>query len=98
VLDPAGTEGFPGTVSTTVSYCLSFDAINEIGKITYTLERNATWNINISAVASAETLIMVSGHHYWNFEAYKESQDLNAHHSMPLDLWLQTARTPLTIL
>lgn len=52
----------------------------KIGKITYTLERNATWNININAVASAETPIMLTGHHYWNFEAYQESQDLNAHY------------------
>lgn len=66
LLDPADTEGFPGTVSTTV---------------TYTLERNATWNININAVASAETPIMLSGHHYWNLEAYQESQDLNAHYA-----------------
>lgn len=53
----------------------------KIGKVTYTLERNATWNININAVASAETPIMLSGHHYWNLEAYQESQDLNAHYA-----------------
>ncbi|KAF4619448.1 hypothetical protein D9613_005351 [Agrocybe pediades] len=64
LLDPAGTQGFPGTVLTTV---------------TYTLERKSTWNINIHAVASAKTPIMLSGHHYWNLEAYQESQDLNGH-------------------
>jgi aldose 1-epimerase len=53
----------------------------KIGKVTYTLEPNATWNININAVASAETPIMLSGHHYWNLEAYQESQDLNAHYA-----------------
>ena len=52
----------------------------KIGKVTYTLERKATWNININAVASAETPIMIIGHHYWNLEAYQESQDLNAHY------------------
>ena len=24
---------------------------------------------------------MLSGHHFWNFEAYQESQDLNAHYA-----------------
>lgn len=52
----------------------------KIGKVTYTLERNAVWNININAVASAETPIMLSTHHYWNLESYQESQDLKAHY------------------
>ncbi|KAH9482386.1 putative aldose 1-epimerase [Psilocybe cubensis] len=64
LVDPAGTQGFPGTVLTTV---------------TYTLEPKSTWNIKIHAVASAKTPIMLSGHHYWNFEAYQESQDLVGH-------------------
>ncbi|KAF8161157.1 galactose mutarotase-like domain-containing protein [Crassisporium funariophilum] len=64
LVDPNGTQGFPGTVVTTV---------------TYTLERKSTWKISINAVASAKTPIMLSGHHYWNFEAYQESQDLNGH-------------------
>lgn len=58
LLDPAGTEGFPGTVSTTVSYLIS-DPFKiwsiMLGKVTYTLERNATWNININAIPSTET-------------------------------------------
>jgi len=64
LLDPAGMEGFPGAVMTTV---------------TYTLEPKSTWKISIHAVASALTPIMLSGHHYWNLEAYQESQDLNNH-------------------
>ncbi|KAF8906824.1 galactose mutarotase-like domain-containing protein [Gymnopilus junonius] len=62
--DPNGTEGFPGTVKTLV---------------TYTLEPKSTWKISIHATASASTPIMLSGHHYWNLEAYQESEDLNAH-------------------
>jgi len=64
LLDPAGMEGFPGAVITTV---------------TYTLEPKSTWKISIHAVASALTPIMLSGHHYWNLEAYQESQDLINH-------------------
>ena len=56
-----------------------------LGKVTYTLECNATWNININAVASAKTPIMLTGHHYWNLEAYQESQDLNAHYAQSHD-------------
>lgn len=38
-------------------------------------------NINLNAFASAKTPIMLSGYHYWNFEACQESQDLNAHYA-----------------
>lgn len=31
------------------------------------------------ATASELTPIMLSGHHYWNLEAYEETQDLNGH-------------------
>lgn len=33
------------------------------------------------ATSSARTPIMLSGHHYWNLEAYHESQDLLAHYA-----------------
>ncbi|KAF9057698.1 galactose mutarotase-like protein [Panaeolus papilionaceus] len=76
LVDPSGTEGFPGTVKTTV---------------VYTLERNAQWKISIKATSSALTPIMLSGHHYWNLEAYQETQDLN-HHFMEFQAsrWVAT--------
>ncbi|KII95246.1 hypothetical protein PLICRDRAFT_48209 [Plicaturopsis crispa FD-325 SS-3] len=64
LVDPAGMQGFPGEVNTTV---------------TYTLEPKAIWNITIHATASEETPILLSGHHYWNLEAYQETQDLSGH-------------------
>jgi aldose 1-epimerase len=33
------------------------------------------------ATASQKTPIMLSGHHYWNLEAYQESQDLLGHYA-----------------
>ncbi|KAH8105953.1 galactose mutarotase-like protein [Cristinia sonorae] len=64
LVDPDGTQGFPGTVHATV---------------TYTLEPRSTWKITMHATATKKTPIMLSGHHYWNLEAYKESQDLLGH-------------------
>ncbi|KAJ7765020.1 galactose mutarotase-like domain-containing protein [Mycena maculata] len=64
LLDPNGDQGFPGTVTTTVEY---------------TLESKATWKISMQSVAEALTPIMLSGHHYWNLEAYQETQDLSGH-------------------
>ncbi|KAJ7129517.1 galactose mutarotase-like protein [Mycena epipterygia] len=64
LLDPNGDQGFPGTVITTVQY---------------TLEAKSTWKISMNSVASALTPIMLSGHHYWNLEAYQETQDLLGH-------------------
>ncbi|KAJ7283933.1 galactose mutarotase-like protein [Mycena rebaudengoi] len=66
LVDKDGDQGFPGTVFTTV---------------TYTLEKKATWKISMHAVASELTPIMLSGHHYWNLEAYEETQDLVGHHA-----------------
>jgi len=62
--DPAGMEGFPGNVNATV---------------TYTLQNQSSWQIDMHATADAETPIMLSGHHYWNLEAYQETQDLLGH-------------------
>ncbi|KAI0071083.1 galactose mutarotase-like protein [Panus rudis PR-1116 ss-1] len=64
LVDPDGTQGFPGTVHATVQY---------------TLAPHATWNINMHATATKKTPIMLSGHHYWNLEAYEETQDLVGH-------------------
>lgn len=33
------------------------------------------------ATATQLTPIMLSGHHYWNFEAFEETQDLIGHHA-----------------
>jgi len=64
LFDPNGFQGFPGDVVSTV---------------TYTLAPGANWIIKMHASADQLTPIMLSSHVYWNFEAYKESQDLNAH-------------------
>ncbi|KAG6830846.1 hypothetical protein H0H92_014498 [Tricholoma furcatifolium] len=66
MVDPNGMEGFPGTVTTAVKY---------------TLEPKSTWKISMNAVATELTPIMLSGHHYWNFEAFQETQDLVGHHA-----------------
>ena len=50
LLDPNGTEGFPGTVRTSV---------------TYTLQDNAEWKISMTARTDSETPIMLSSHTYW---------------------------------
>ncbi|KAJ6598912.1 galactose mutarotase-like domain-containing protein [Mycena vulgaris] len=64
LLDPDGDQGFPGTVITTVKY---------------TLEAKSTWKISMHSIASELTPIMLSGHHFWNLEAYQETQDLLGH-------------------
>lgn len=64
LIDPNGFQGFPGTVHTTV---------------THVLENKATWKISMHSVATELTPIMLSGHHYWNLEAYQETQDLAGH-------------------
>lgn len=95
LVDPSGTEGFPGTVKTTVwSPCSVLETqrtANSDVKVVYTLERNAQWKISIKATSSALTPIMLSGHHYWNLEAYQETQDLN-HHFMEFQAsrWVAT--------
>ncbi|TFK55900.1 galactose mutarotase-like protein [Heliocybe sulcata] len=66
LLDPDGMQGFPGNVYT---------------EVVYTLEPNSTWKISIHAAADQETPIMLSGHHYWNLEAYEETQDLSGHYA-----------------
>ncbi|KAH8830474.1 galactose mutarotase-like domain-containing protein [Flagelloscypha sp. PMI_526] len=64
LLDPNGTEGFPGTVET---------------KVTYELKSKATFDITIKATTDSPTPILLSSHNYWNLEGYKETQDLNGH-------------------
>ncbi|KLO03746.1 galactose mutarotase-like protein, partial [Schizopora paradoxa] len=64
LLDPNGTEGFPGTVTTTV---------------TYALQDNAEWKISMSSRTDSETPIMLSSHTYWNLDAYHYSQDVSDH-------------------
>jgi len=65
LIDPDGTQGFPGTVITAV---------------TYTLKNKSTWQISINSIATKQTPMMLSGHHYWNLEAYEETQDLVGHY------------------
>ncbi|KDQ64640.1 hypothetical protein JAAARDRAFT_167124 [Jaapia argillacea MUCL 33604] len=66
MLDPDGMQGFPGNVQTSV---------------TYTLEPHSTWKISMFATADKLTPILLSGHHYWNLEAYEETQDLVGHYA-----------------
>ncbi len=33
----------------------------------------------MNAIATAETPIMLSGHHFWNLDAYQDSEDLLGH-------------------
>ena len=57
LVDPDGTQGFPGVVETTV---------------TYTLDKDGEFHMSIHANApQKKTPIMLSGHHFWNFEAYE---------------------------
>ncbi|TDL30003.1 galactose mutarotase-like protein [Rickenella mellea] len=94
LVDPDGTQGFPGTVHATA---------------VYTLEKNSVWNIHISATATKKTPVMLSGHHYWNLEAYQETQNLDGHFAqfqssrvidtdgilVPNGKFIQTKGTPL---
>lgn len=48
-------------------------------KVVHTLEAKGKWKISMKATASALTPIMLTGHHYWNLEAYEESQTLDNH-------------------
>jgi hypothetical protein len=66
------TQGFPGNMLTAV---------------TYTLGPKSTWSIKIYATADHETPILLSGHHYWNLEAYRETQDLSGHYA-----WIDSSK------
>lgn len=86
LVDPDGMQGFPGTVHATVSgrlgKTLNLKAVlNLCLQVTYTLGPKSTWKITMHAAADEETPIMLSGHHYWNFEAFQETQDLIGHHA-----------------
>lgn len=48
-------------------------------KVTYTLDCNATLHIMMHAIAAADTPILLTGHHFWNLEAYQETQNLDGH-------------------
>ncbi|CEL59421.1 aldose 1-epimerase [Rhizoctonia solani AG-1 IB] len=69
LIDPDGTQGFPGTVQALV---------------TYTLMKNAKWKIEMFANSTKETPILLSSHVYWNLEAYQETQSL-ADHELQID-------------
>ncbi|TFL04354.1 galactose mutarotase-like protein [Pterulicium gracile] len=64
LFDSDGFQGFPGDV---------------VSAVTYTLEENSVFKMSIRAIASNSTPIMMSGHHLWNLEGYKETQDLDGH-------------------
>lgn len=64
LVDPDGMQGFPGAVYTNA---------------TYTLLSGGTWHVTLCATATKQTPIMLTLHHYFNLEAYEESQDLLSH-------------------
>ncbi|CAE6369506.1 unnamed protein product [Rhizoctonia solani] len=64
LIDPDGTQGFPGTVQALV---------------TYTLMKQAKWKIEMFANSTKKTPILLSSHVYWNLEAYQETQSLADH-------------------
>lgn len=63
LLDPDGSQGFPGAV---------------ISHITYTLSPH-TWHIRMTALAlTKKTPIMLSSHVYWNLDGYGNAKDETA--------------------
>lgn len=69
-VSPEGTDGYPGEVTSTLTYSLTDD--NEL-------------KMNYKAVSSADTIINVTQHHYWNLGGHHESVNgqsirLNATH------------------
>lgn len=65
LIDPDGSQGFPGTVT---------------AYVTYTLENSGKWVISMRAYSDSETPIMLSNHAYWNLDAYQGSEDLSTHY------------------
>jgi len=57
-------EGFPGTVTT---------------HVTYTLLSGPVWETTVHATATEETPIMLTSHVYWNLDAFHESEDVLQH-------------------
>lgn len=43
------------------------------------MENASTWKTSINAIATAETPIMLSGHHFWNLDGYQGRDDLVGH-------------------
>jgi len=92
--DVSGNQGFPGTVH---------------AGIHYELASNLTFKINMYATSDEDTPILMSCHHYWNLEAYQESQNLTGHMAMikspkvtldngyeiPMGTYIDVAGTPL---
>ncbi|ELU45945.1 cellular morphogenesis-related protein [Rhizoctonia solani AG-1 IA] len=66
LIDPDGTQGFPGTVQ-------------RWRQVTYTLMKQAKWKIEMFANSTKKTPILLSSHVYWNLEAYQETQSLADH-------------------
>ncbi|KIJ56718.1 hypothetical protein M422DRAFT_238328 [Sphaerobolus stellatus SS14] len=64
LLDPNGTEGFPG---------------NQRTEVTYTLEPNGKWKIFMHATVDQLSPILLSSHVYWNFDGYQKAATLDNH-------------------
>lgn len=58
ILDPSGSNGFPGNVSVSVKYTL----------------RNMTWYIQMAAAADAKTPLMLASHAYWNLDGFANNK------------------------
>ncbi|KAK0747687.1 galactose mutarotase-like domain-containing protein [Apiosordaria backusii] len=64
LIDPDGSEGFPGEV---ISY------------ITYTLSNNKTWDAKMVAIPTTKkTPIMLSSHTYWNLDGFANNETTTA--------------------
>jgi aldose 1-epimerase len=60
-------QEFPGNIIADHGYIYSGSQINVVNQD--------------SPTADQETPILLSAHHYWNFEAYQETQDLSGHYA-----------------
>ncbi|KAI5477180.1 hypothetical protein MNV49_006624 [Pseudohyphozyma bogoriensis] len=76
-LKDEGTEGFPGTVDT---------------EVTYTVASGGVWTIEMSSQASEPTPIMLSHHSYWNLDGYKKKDTTILDHTLKItgDRYLET--------
>ncbi|KAH8916612.1 galactose mutarotase-like protein [Atractiella rhizophila] len=66
--DPAGEQGFPGKVTT---------------RVTYTLKNGGVWDVKFESKAWEKTPILLSSHAFWNLDAYHNYNDvsfIDSHH------------------
>ena len=72
LLDPAGFQGFPGTVFTTATFSVSSSPSGPQGQLRPRLTSQL-----VSTALDAATPIMLANHIYWNLNAFKQATILN---------------------